>query len=190
MHLYAPARRRRGHRRASRRVSQHYMPQVRTLPQSICQQRQAVRGCHQDPHIAVLQDKTDLLRFEQRIHRHEHPTGRRRAKTGDHRLETFLQVDGHAVPPGQTQGHEAGGELAHSRIQFRVCQRGRAAGQRHGLGRPLGRHCNQLGQQHGFGHDEGGGEGRVLDSLKPLRATSCGCQFRHRERATCRPLFR
>ncbi len=60
------------------------------------QQLQALRRRDQNTHIAVLQDVSDLLRLEQRIHRHEYATSHRRTEQCNHGIDAFFHVHGYA----------------------------------------------------------------------------------------------
>ncbi len=112
---------------------------------------------HQHPHIAVLQDEGDLLGLEQRIDRHEDAAGSRRAETGDDGLEALFQVDGDAFAARQAEVRSGRWRIAS--LRNRACPYVHAVGaigQCRALRRLLGGHSNQVRQQGGFGHGDGG----------------------------------
>ena len=105
------------------------MAQVRALAQGTGKQRQTIGRGHENPNIAVLQDKADLLRFEKRIDWHEYAARRWRAETCDNRFEPLLQVDRDAIGTLQAQCHQPGAELADRRVKAGIRERRFFAGQ-------------------------------------------------------------
>ena len=114
------------------------MAQVMALRQGVRQQGQALRRGDQHADIAVAQDVGHLLGLEQRVERHEDAAGGRRAKAGDHRLETLFQIDRDALAALQAKTDQAAGKIIDGGLQFTVIQGGFAVSQGGSLWRTVG----------------------------------------------------
>ena len=78
-----------------------------------------------------------LIGLEQRVDRHKYAPCRCRAKAGNHRLKTLVEVDGDPVTACEAQVHQAAGELGHLAEQLLVIQTLSAQCQRRGRRWPL-----------------------------------------------------
>ena len=111
-----------------------------------------LRG-HQHAHVAVAQDVADLLGLQQRIERNEHAARRRGSETGDHGLETLVEIDADAFSPTETELAHAGRESVDAGRQRGVVRRLLARRNRRTMGCPERGGGDQLVQQGGVDHE-------------------------------------
>jgi hypothetical protein len=96
--------------------------QIRAGGDRVPNERQSLSRGDENPHIAVAQDIGDLICFEKRVDRNEHPPRGSRPEAGDHGLETLVEKDTHAVGPLQFKRKEPGCERLHADRQLSVLE--------------------------------------------------------------------
>ena len=100
----------------------HDLLQATATGEHRLQLSQPFRRRDQHLHIAVLQDESHLLRFEQGVERNKNRPRSGRSKTGDHALKPFFKVNGNTLTTLQPQREQAVGKTFHGRLKLTIGQ--------------------------------------------------------------------
>ena len=99
---------------------EHYVLDGLALLEFLAEQGEPLRRGHQDPHIAVLKDVTDLPGPQQRVDRDKDPAACRHAEQRGDRLDSLVEIDGNPVTAAKPQGAQRGAEVSHLTPELRV----------------------------------------------------------------------
>ena len=145
------------------------MAQIRAVRKHFREQSQTFRRGDQDAGIAIPKDVGHLVRFEQRVQRHEDGARRRRAEGCGDALMALLEIDADAIGACDPETHQSRGEGIDLGGQGGIGQRDAAVGQRLAERRSFSRMNQQFVQQRGITH-------RAIDESIEFGATHRGIE--------------